>query len=117
MFLKNEDMRTVLPVANFFSVPTTPPLRCAWFSADLLRMTVSFSEAPGPRALEPIFVTWSQSDMVVVSLVSSLVGQVVRTIESEAVLRLNGMSICSCLVHESLLEGAGSFEETTITNN
>ena len=51
-------------VENFFSVPTTAPLLCAAFSADFPLITVSLSDAPGPRALLPILVTVSHSDIV-----------------------------------------------------
>jgi len=48
-------------VENFFSVPTTAPLRCAALSALLPLIVVSRCVAPGPRALLPILVTDSQS--------------------------------------------------------
>lgn len=54
----------MLPVAYFFSVPTTAPERWAWFRAPLPRMTVSRCEAP-PRVLLPILVTVSQSSAMV----------------------------------------------------
>jgi len=53
--------RTEFPAPNFFSVPTTAPLRWAAFSADLPRTTVSLEAPPAPRVLLPIFVTVSQS--------------------------------------------------------
>ena len=59
-------MRT-FALANFFSVPTTAPLRWAALSALLPLIVVSRCVAPGPRALLPIFVTDSQSsDMLAV---------------------------------------------------
>jgi len=58
---------TVLPVAYFFSVPTTAPERWASFSAPLPRMTVSRWEAP-PWVLLPILVTVFQSSAMVVSV-------------------------------------------------
>jgi len=57
--------RTELPAPNFFSVPITAPLLWAAFSADLPRTTVSFATPP-PRVLLPIFVTVSQSSIVLV---------------------------------------------------
>ena len=54
---------TELPAVNFFSVPTTAPLRWAALSALLPRTTFS-RDAPPPRVLLPIFVTVSQSSMV-----------------------------------------------------
>jgi len=49
---------------NFFSVPTMAPVRWAAFKAEFPLMTVSRWLWPGPRALLPILVTVSQSDMV-----------------------------------------------------
>ena len=56
------DCRTMLPVANFFSVPTMAPVRWAWLSAPFPRTTVSRWEGP-PLTLLPILVTVSQSDI------------------------------------------------------
>ncbi len=50
---------TELPVANFFSVPTSEPVRCAALMALRPLTTVSRLDAPA-RALLPILVTWSQ---------------------------------------------------------
>jgi hypothetical protein len=59
------DERTALALENFFSVLTTPPLRCAAFKADAPLMTFSRGAAPVPRTLLPIFVTVSHSSDIV----------------------------------------------------
>jgi len=65
-----------LPAANFFSVPTTAPLRCAAFRALLPLIVVSLVATPGPRTLLPILVTFSQSsDIVVLVLVEIVMGE------------------------------------------
>ena len=56
--------RTRLPVVYFFSVPRTAPDRCAAFSCERPLTVVSRGPEAPPRALVPIFVTVSQSDMV-----------------------------------------------------
>lgn len=61
--------RTALPVANFFSVATMPPLRCAAFKALLPRTTVSRGPAAPPRVFDPILVTVSQSLILAVCVV------------------------------------------------
>lgn len=66
--IKGSRLLTALPEAYFFSVPSTAPLRCAWFSAALPRMTVSRCAPPAPRVLLPIFVTVSQSSIVAVCI-------------------------------------------------
>lgn len=57
-------MRRTFAPANFFSVPTTAPLRCAALSALLPLIVVSRSDAPGPRTLLPILVTLFQSSLI-----------------------------------------------------
>ncbi len=63
----NGQRRTEFPAPNFFSVPMTAPLLCAALRADLPLTTVSRA-APPPRVLVPIFVTVSQSSMIMVSM-------------------------------------------------
>ena len=48
-------------------MPTIAPLRCAAFNALLPLIVVSLVATPGPRALLPILVTFSQSSLIVSS--------------------------------------------------
>lgn len=56
-------MGTLLPVWNFFSVPTIDPLRAAALICDEPRTTVSRELLP-PRTLLPILVTVSQPSSI-----------------------------------------------------
>lgn len=59
---------TELDEAYFFSVLMAAPDLAAAFRAADPRMTVSRCDTPVPRTLEPILVTWSQSDILGVSV-------------------------------------------------
>lgn len=56
---------TALPMAYFFSLPMTAPLRMAALRALFPLTTVSRSPTP-PRTDLPILVTWSQSAILTV---------------------------------------------------
>lgn len=58
-----QEKLTALPMAYFFSLPMTAPLRMAALRALLPLTTVSRSPTP-PRTDLPILVTWSQSDIL-----------------------------------------------------
>jgi hypothetical protein len=58
-------IRTALPEAYFFSVATTPPLRCAALRADLPRMTLERGALEPPLTLLPILVMVFQSSDIV----------------------------------------------------